>query len=106
MRKINEENERIKRRYLQYLKVAKRKDPTTVLKAAEGILRFEATTGYASFKRFRIEQAIKFQERLNGDVNTIDYVTIASAGNATDFGDVTAVRATAGTVSNAHGGLS
>ena len=69
MRKINEENERIKRRYLQYLKVAKRKDPSTVLKAAEGILRFEATTGYASFKRFRIEQAIKFQERLNSDVN-------------------------------------
>ena len=30
MRKFNEENERIKRRYLQYLKVAKRKDPTTV----------------------------------------------------------------------------
>jgi integrase len=69
MRKFNEENERIKRRYLQYLKLAKRKDPTTVQKAAEGILRFEATTGYAKFKRFRIEQAIKFQERLNSDLN-------------------------------------
>lgn len=30
MLKIKEENERIKRRYLQYLKVAKRKDATTV----------------------------------------------------------------------------
>lgn len=69
MRKINEENERIKRRYLQYLKGPKRKDPTTVLKAAEGILRFEAATGYANFKRFRIEQAIKFQERLNNDLS-------------------------------------
>ena len=59
MRKINGENERFKRRYLQHLKVAKRKDPTTVLKAVEGILRFEATTGYASFKRFGIEQASK-----------------------------------------------
>lgn len=69
MRKLNEENERIKRRYLQYLKVAKRKDATTVLKAAEGILRFEASTSYASFKRFRIEQAITFQDRLNREVN-------------------------------------
>jgi integrase/recombinase XerD len=38
MRKINEENERIKRRYLQFLKNAKRKDISTVHKAAEGIL--------------------------------------------------------------------
>jgi integrase/recombinase XerD len=64
MRKMNEQNERIKRRYLQYLKTAQRKDATTVQKAAEGILRFEASTKFADFKRFRIEQAIKFQERL------------------------------------------
>lgn len=69
MRKINEENERIKRRYLQYLKAAKRKDASTVLKAAEGILRFEASVGYTSFKRFRIEQAIKFQDRLNAEIS-------------------------------------
>lgn len=69
MRKINEENERIKRRYLQFLKAAKRKDPSTVLKAAEGILRFEASTNYASFKRFRIEQAIKFQDRMNAEIS-------------------------------------
>ncbi len=71
MRKNNEENERIKRRYLQYLKAAKRKDASTVLKAAEGILRFEASIGYASFKRFRIEQAIKFQDRLNVEVSKV-----------------------------------
>ena len=69
MRKNNEENERIKRRYLQFLKTAKRKDASTVLKAAEGILRFEASIGYTSFKRFRIEQAIKFQDRLNDEVS-------------------------------------
>ena len=69
MRKINEENERIKRSYLQYLKTAKRKDASTVLKAAEGILRFEASAGYANFKRFRIEQAVKFQERLSEEVS-------------------------------------
>lgn len=71
MRKNNEENERIKRRYLQYLKTANRRDANTVLKAAEGILRFEASIGYTSFKRFRIEQAIKFQDRLNVEVSKI-----------------------------------
>lgn len=65
MRKLNEENERIKRRYLQYLKTAQRKDINTVLKAAEGILRFEASTNYTSFKLFHIEQAVRFQERIN-----------------------------------------
>lgn len=69
MRKINEENERIKRRYLQYLKVAKRKDVSTVYKASDDILRFEASTNYASFKRFRIEQAIKFHDRLNSEIS-------------------------------------
>jgi len=69
MRKINEENERIKRRYLQYLKVAKRKDVSTVHKAADEILRFEASTNYASFKRFHIEQAIKFHDRLNSEIS-------------------------------------
>ncbi|PSL20518.1 site-specific integrase [Shimia abyssi] len=69
MRKVNEENERIKRRYLKYLKTAKRKDPSTVQKASDGILRFEASTNYASFKKFRIEQVIKFRERLDEEIS-------------------------------------
>ncbi|MGJ8604412.1 MAG: site-specific integrase [Marivita sp.] len=69
MRKVNEENERIKRRYLKYLKAAKRKDPSTVQKAADGILRFEASTNFASFKKFRIEQVIKFRERLEQEIS-------------------------------------
>jgi integrase/recombinase XerD len=64
MRKINEENERMKRRYLQYRKRAQRKDTKSVEKDAEGILRFEQSTGFKSFKRFHIEQAIKFQDQL------------------------------------------
>jgi integrase/recombinase XerD len=44
-RKFNEENERIKRRYLEYLREAKRSDMATVEKAAEAILRFERSTG-------------------------------------------------------------
>lgn len=69
MAKCNEENERIKRRYLQYLKTAKRKDASTVQRAAEGILRFEASVNFASFKRFHIEQAVKFHDRLNVEVS-------------------------------------
>ena len=40
-----------------------------------------------------------------GKVNTVDYITIASTGNATDFGDLSTVRQQMGSTSNAHGGL-
>ena len=70
MRKLNENNERIKRKYLAYLKNAMRKDVTTVQKAAEAILRFEASVGYADFKKFHIEQVIKFQAGLAREVSS------------------------------------
>jgi hypothetical protein len=41
----------------------------------------------------------------NTPVNVMDYVTIASTGNATDFGDLTVIQANLGGTSNAHGGL-
>ena len=37
--------------------------------------------------------------------NTIDYITFASAGNATDFGDTTAIGRFVGATSGAHGGI-
>ena len=39
-------------------------------------------------------------------VNTMDYVTIASTGNAADFGDLNQPRNNIGGSSNGHGGLS
>ncbi|MCY1128021.1 site-specific integrase [Frigidibacter sp. RF13] len=63
-RKFVEENERIKRRYLQYLREAKRCDMATVDKTAEGILRFERSTGFKPFKRFHIDQAMKFKAEI------------------------------------------
>jgi integrase len=69
-RKFHEENERIKRRYLQYLREAKRMDMATVDKAAEAILRFERSTGFKAFKRFHIDQAVAFKRRLSNDKNT------------------------------------
>jgi hypothetical protein len=41
----------------------------------------------------------------SGYINVIDYVTIASTGNATDFGDLTYATGQLGACSNAHGGL-
>jgi integrase/recombinase XerD len=64
-RKCVEENERIKRRYLQYLREAKGSDTATVDKAADAILRFERSTGFKPFKKFHIEQAIKFKDKLS-----------------------------------------
>ena len=64
-RKCVEENERIKRRYLQYLREAKRSDMATVDKAADAILRFERSTGFKPFKRFHIDQAVKFKAQLS-----------------------------------------
>ncbi len=68
-RKFNEDNERIKRQYLHFLREAKRCDPATVDKAADAILRFERGTGFKPFKRFHIEMAMAFKRQLEADRN-------------------------------------
>ena len=37
--------------------------------------------------------------------NVIDFITFATAGNATDFGDLAAARTSAGGMGAGHGGL-
>ncbi len=64
MMKYNAENERLKRRYLRYLRSAKGYDEATIDGHARAIERFEAYNKRRSFKLFRIEQAIGFRERL------------------------------------------
>lgn len=61
MRKWIEENERVKRRYLAYLKGPKGRDEKTVNMVAAAILKFERSTNFKSFKKFHIEQATKFK---------------------------------------------
>ncbi len=68
-RKFNEDNERVKRRYLHFLREAKRSDTATVDKAADAILRFERSTGFKPFKRFHIEQAVAFKRHLSSEKN-------------------------------------
>lgn len=70
-RKVNEQNERIKRAYLTYLREAKRADLATVQKAAEAILRFETSTRFKPFKKFHIEQAIAFKHRLDSEKSKV-----------------------------------
>lgn len=69
MRKFNEENERIKRKYSQYLREAKRMDHKTVQKAEDAILKFEASTGFKSFKLFHIEQAVAFKAKFENEIS-------------------------------------
>lgn len=68
-RKCTEENERIKRKYLQYMREANGRNDITVTKAAEAILRFEASTNFKTFRAFHIDQAIKFKARLETEKN-------------------------------------
>lgn len=78
-RKFHEENERIKRHYLQFLREAKRSDMATVDKATEAILRFERSTGFKSFKRFHIDQAVAFKRHLSNEKNARTGAPLAKA---------------------------
>jgi len=78
-RKFTEENERIKRQYLQFLREAKRSDMATVDKAAEAILRFERSTGFKPFKLFHIEQAVTFKRQLSNAKNERTGGTLSKA---------------------------
>ena len=69
MRKCNEENERIKRRYFHYLREANRKGDASVDKVAAALVRFEESTGFKSFKSFHIEQAVAFKRILSAMVS-------------------------------------
>ncbi|EFL88045.1 tyrosine recombinase XerC [Ahrensia sp. R2A130] len=64
MRKINDENERIKRRHGIWLREAKGQDNTSVEKALSAILRFEESTKSKNFKAFHIDQATGFKSFL------------------------------------------
>jgi integrase/recombinase XerC len=64
MAEHNEKNERIKRRYLAYLKEAKRQSEATLDSVAKALARFEADTKFRDFRAFHFEQAIAFKRHL------------------------------------------
>ena len=64
MRKFNEQNERIKRQYLIYLKEAKGQDEASLDKAAAALLGFEESLGFKPFKAFHREWAARYKRHL------------------------------------------
>lgn len=64
MRKINEENERIKRRYFAYMREAKGRDDKTITKIALALAKYEQSTKWKSLKKFHIEDAVRFKADL------------------------------------------
>lgn len=65
MRKYNEQNERIKRAYFNYLKNAKGQDEKTLDKVAAALVKFEESTKFKPFKKFHINQAGQFKTHLD-----------------------------------------
>ncbi len=64
MRKINEENERLKRDYTTYLRNAEGYDETTIDKVAASLVMFEEALGFKPFKRFHRDWAATFKAHL------------------------------------------
>jgi integrase/recombinase XerD len=69
MTKRNAENERVKHRYLAYLKEVKGRDSTSIDAAASAIERFEQYVKGRDFRSFHIEQARGFKAFLMATTN-------------------------------------
>ena len=65
----NAENERRKRAYFAYLKEARRYSEASLDSVAKALHRFEAYTGFRSFKLFHIQQAVAFKRNLAEQTN-------------------------------------
>jgi site-specific recombinase XerD len=64
MNKHNTNNERIKRKYITFLKQAKGQNEATIDSVAKALSRFETYNQYKDFKAFHFEQAIGFKKHL------------------------------------------
>lgn len=69
MKTHSPENERIKRRYYEYLKEAKGQSEQSVDIVAKALARFEEYTKYRDFKAFHHSQAVAFKNHLTGQEN-------------------------------------
>jgi integrase len=62
-------NERIKRRYLTFLKEARRRSEASIDIVASALHRFEKYTNFRDFRKFHIQQAIGFKAHLVKETN-------------------------------------
>ena len=58
--RCNAKNERVKRKYLIFLKPAKRQNEASIDAVAKALVRFESHEKYKDFRSFHFEQAISF----------------------------------------------
>lgn len=70
MAKVNNKNERAKRKYLTYLREARQQSEVTVDQVAAALTLFEASNGYKDFAAFHVEQARKFKRDLEAHANS------------------------------------
>jgi len=83
MRKFNADNERLKRRYVQYLREAKGQDEQSIDKVRAALVRFEECTKFKPFKSFHIDQTRKFKDALGRAKNTRGQLLSLSTTDAT-----------------------
>lgn len=69
MKKYNANNERIKRKYLTFLKQAKGHNESSIDSVVKAIARFESYNKHKDFKAFHFEQAINFKKHLAAQVH-------------------------------------
>lgn len=69
MRRHHPENERTKRRYVEYLKHARQLSDASIDQTVASIADFEAATNYRDFRKFRIELAQKYKRELGERTN-------------------------------------
>ncbi len=69
MIKHNSENVRIKRKYLIFLKEAKRQHEASIDGVAKALSRFDEYNKYGNFKRFHFQQAVGFKSHLSKQDN-------------------------------------
>ncbi len=69
MRKINEQNERLKREYLSYLREAEGYDEATLDKVSASLLIFEEALRFKPFKAFHRDWAATFKSHLQNRKN-------------------------------------
>lgn len=65
MRNYNAENERVKRRYVNFLREAKGQDEKSLDKVRAALVKFEESTKFKRFKAFHIDQARQFKDALS-----------------------------------------
>jgi integrase/recombinase XerD len=90
MKTHDPQNERIKRRYLTFLKEARRRSEASIDIVASSLHRFERYNNYRDFRKFHIQQAIGFKAHLVKETNAR---TGAPLSKATLLTTVSAVKA-------------